>query len=365
MKKALQQMAARLPFNWLMVFNRAVLGIRLRKMLSLANRRSARARLEELRRDVAKLLRIDPIFVASDRRGFIEVSVRSHSQELAQRCSDAVRTNPSGTFCLRRFCLCCNETMPMLVDYQYGRVEEDGTRTPNWRERLVCGGCGMNNRQRLVAKLVQQSAVQYERPKIYLMEHVTPIFEWVRKLDTAEVDGSEYLGHQYKGGQRIKGVRHEDVMNLSYPDESFELIVSNDVMEHIPDAERALRECFRVLKRGGTVLATFPFHLGNDTTKVRATLAGNAIEHLLPPQYHGNPVSTDGSLVFQDFGWDLLDTMRKVGFSPVHCESYWSDEFGHLGPGLLVFRLCKPAQSIPAPSRGGSESSAPSATLHW
>lgn len=346
MKKALQEMVVRLPFIRSMMSNRGVLGMRLRWILSRENGPSARARLEALRRDVAKLLRIDPVFVASDRQGFIEGSTRSHSRALAQPCAEAVRTHPTGPFHLRRFCLCCNETRPMLVDYQFGEVEADGSRTPNWREWLVCHSCGMNNRQRLVAKLVQQSAVQYGRPRICLMEQVTPIFEWVSKLDAVEVHGSEYLGHEYKGGESIKGIRHEDVMNLSYADESFDMIVSNDVLEHIPDPGRALRECFRVLKLGGAVLATFPFHPGIDTTRVRATLVGNTIEHLLPAQYHGNPVSADGSLVFQDFGWDLLDVMTEAGFSSARLEVYGSDEFGHLGTGLLVFRLGK-AHSIP------------------
>ena len=234
----------------------------------------------------------------------------------------------------------------MLVDYQYGRLKEDGSRTPNWREWLVCTHCGMNNRQRLVAKLVQQSASLSVHPKIYLMEQVTPIYEWVKNLPGTEVHGSEYLGYEYKGGELINGVRHEDVMNLSYPDESFDLIASNDVLEHIPDPERAFRECFRVLQPGGVVLATFPFHVANDTTVVRARLKGDNIEHLLPPQYHGNPVSSNGSLVFHDFGWDLLDVMRSVGFSSAACEVYSSDQFGHLGTGLLVFRLSK-SESIP------------------
>lgn len=347
MKRALQQMAARLPFSRAFVWHAGALWKRLRGMPSLASRPSAAARLERLRSDVAKVLRIDPIFVAADRQAYFAALARSPALVLAERCAEAVRQHPSGTFDLRRFCLCCNETMPMLVDYQYCHVEEDGSRTPNWRERLVCPGCGMNNRQRLVAKLVQQSAAQHDRPRIYLMEQVTPIFEWLRKLDAIEVHGSEYLGHEYQGGVQIKGVRHEDVMNLSYPDESFDLIVSNDVLEHIPDPERALRECFRVLKRGGTVLATFPFHAGRETTVVRARLMDGQVKHSLEPRYHGNPVSSDGSLVFQDFGWDLLAVMTDAGFSPALCEAYASDEFGHLGTGLLVFRLCKP-HGVPA-----------------
>lgn len=334
--------------------------VRLRALLRAIGRSAAGPRLKNLRRDVGQLLRIAPVFVANDSKTFIEGHRQANLDEAARPYAEALARQKARRFHLRRFCLCCNEAMPMLVDYEACHVEADGSRTPNWRERLVCRGCQMNNRQRLVAKLVQQAAAPYDRPKVYLMEQVTPIFEWLRTLNTIEVHGSEYLGPAHKAGSRIRGVRHEDIMNLSYPDDSFDLIVSNDVMEHIPDPERALRECFRVLKRGGTVLATFPFHSAHETTRIRASLVGNTIEHLLPPEYHGNPLSSSGSLVFRDFGWDLLDTMRAVGFSPVHCEVYSSDEFGHLGTGLLVFRLGKPEapaveRRMPAP---GSDSHA-------
>jgi len=155
------------------------------------------------------------------------------------------------------------------------------------------------------------------------------------------VQGSEYLGYEHRGGEVVGGLRHEDVMNLSYGDACFDMIVSNDVLEHIPDPAAAFRECFRVLREGGVVLATFPFHTNREATLVRATLAGDRLEHLQPPQYHGNPVSADGSLVFQDFGWDLLAVARQAGFSDAACEAYRSDAFGHLGAGLLVFRLRK------------------------
>jgi hypothetical protein len=345
MKRALQQAALRLPLIGSIVAKRSLLRMRLRALLRPMTEPSAKARLRGLRRDVGQLLRIDPTFVAQDRQSFFEASGRAHLPDVSNRYADTLRTHKSGTFYLRRFCLCCNETTPMLVDYEYCRVEEDGSRTPNWRERLVCSSCGMNNRQRLVAKLVQQAAIRSAHPSIYLMEQVTPIFEWVKNLHGTELHGSEYLGYEYKGGERIHGVRHEDVMNLSYPDESFDLIVSNDVLEHIPSPVRALRECFRVLKPGGTVLATFPFHVRSDKTIARARLVGHNIEHLLSPQYHGNPVSSNGSLVFHDFGWDLLDMMRGVGYSSTLCELYSRDEFGHLGAGLLVFRMTK-AESV-------------------
>ena len=130
-------------------------------------------------------------------------------------------------------------------------------------------------------------------------------------------------------------------MALSYADASFDLIVSNDVLEHIPDPAAALRECFRVLRPGGAMLATFPFQPTVGPPLVRAKLVTARWSTSRLPQYHGNPVSADGSLVFNDFGWDLLDTMRHAGFTDAGCEMYMNDAYGHLGAGLLVFRLRK------------------------
>jgi ubiquinone/menaquinone biosynthesis C-methylase UbiE len=47
-------------------------------------------------------------------------------------------------------------------------------------------------------------------------------------------------------------LRKMDAMNLEFPDESFDLVVSANVMEHIPNPRRFIAECCRVLKRNGT-----------------------------------------------------------------------------------------------------------------
>lgn len=45
---------------------------------------------------------------------------------------------------------------------------------------------------------------------------------------------------------------------LEYPDASFDLVVNNQVMEHVEDLDAVLREIHRVLRPGGTVLSIFP-----------------------------------------------------------------------------------------------------------
>lgn len=77
-----------------------------------------------------------------------------------------------------------------------------------------------------------------------------------------------------------------------------------------------------------------------DESVIRAQLDNGQVEHLLSEAYHGNPVSADGSLVFTDFGWEILEQMKVAGFSDVSVDVYISAEFGHFGGGQLVFR-CK------------------------
>lgn len=200
----------------------------------------------------------------------------------------------------------------------------------------------MNNRQRLVAALIDQLLERKSGAKVYFMEQVTPIFHWaVTRFPDDEIIGSEYLGHKYQSGQIIKGIRHEDVMNLSFANDSLDLICSNDVFEHIPDPNRAFAECARVLRPGGIMLATIPFHCESNSSVVRASLTASGINHLLPAMFHGNPVSEKGSLVFTSFGWDILEDMKKAGFSDVFLEVYANAEYGHLGEGQIIFKVFK------------------------
>ena len=49
-----------------------------------------------------------------------------------------------------------------------------------------------------------------------------------------------------------------DGQQLPFPDATFDRIIAAEVMEHIPDDERAAAELARVLKPGGTVAITVP-----------------------------------------------------------------------------------------------------------
>ncbi len=51
-----------------------------------------------------------------------------------------------------------------------------------------------------------------------------------------------------------------DLTDLPYPNQSFDLVVASEVLEHVPDIQKALRELARVLRPGGKVVMTVPLH---------------------------------------------------------------------------------------------------------
>ena len=261
---------------------------------------------------------------------------RDHTRRVSVEKHIASLNRKNKSWNMVGYCEVCEEASAFLLDWAYAYDTPEG-KMPNYRERIVCERCRLNNRQRfMAARLMELVKDQYSNSSsIYLHEHVTPFYKAIAAIPGAnEVTGSEYLGHDKLPGQIIKGIRHEDATALSFNDCSFDIVVSNDVYEHVPDIEKALKETCRVVKDGGMLMFSVPFHAGSSNTQQRATMQGGVLTHLLPEQYHGNPVSAKGSLVFYDFGWDLLEMCRTAGFKDAHMLVYHSFMYGYLGQGL-------------------------------
>jgi SAM-dependent methyltransferase len=55
--------------------------------------------------------------------------------------------------------------------------------------------------------------------------------------------------------------RAEDAMSLSFADASFDLVISSECIEHVPEPARAVGEMLRVLRPGGRLVLTTPNRL--------------------------------------------------------------------------------------------------------
>jgi SAM-dependent methyltransferase len=101
--------------------------------------------------------------------------------------------------------------------------------------------------------------------------------------------------------------RSEDLEHQTFPSQSFDLVITQDVFEHLFHPDLAIREIARTLRPGGAHVMTVPLVEGSAASKRRACIESGLVHHLLPAQYHGNPVSQDGSLVTIDWGYDILE----------------------------------------------------------
>jgi SAM-dependent methyltransferase len=229
------------------------------------------------------------------------------------------------------FCNVCARAVAFQGDWMHSNG-----KTANFRERLVCPFCKLNNRQRFMAHLLMV-ATRLGAPQAptYLHEQVTPFFFWAQRALPGTVIGSEYLGPDIPSGTSMREMRHEDAQALSFSDASLDTIVSNDVFEHVPDIDLCLAESARVLRPSGRLYFSIPFH-DREKTVQRAAMRDGEIVELLPPQYHGNPIDPKGSLVFYEHGWDILGRCRRAGFSDAYILGYWSLLYGHLGYGLQL-----------------------------
>ena len=235
----------------------------------------------------------------------------------------------------RALCRCCGNLETMIIDTIAG-LDPAQVSLLGWRETAVCQGCGLNSRMRAMVAAVRELRDDGPTTDAYVAEQTTFSFVKLSALLPGLV-GSEYLGPEVPGGSVRDGLRHEDLTALSFARRGLDLVITQDVLEHVPDYRSALAESARVLRRGGRLLFTVPFDPGAATTQIRATVVDGKIANHLPPEIHGNPLSGDGSLCFQNFGWDLLGDLRAAGFRDASALVVWAPWSGHLGFPSFVF----------------------------
>ncbi len=114
---------------------------------------------------------------------------------------------------------------------------------------------------------------------------------------------SEYYKDVPNGGKK-GDVICVDLCNIPFEDSSFDLVITEDVFEHINGYQEAFCEIQRILKPNGRHIFTVPLHEGRST----ASRIGNPRKI-----YHGDPLNAGGVIVVTDFGDDLLEIIEKSG----------------------------------------------------
>ena len=154
------------------------------------------------------------------------------------------------------------------------------------------------------------------RRHVYELSSRGPLVGYLRS-HAGKLTLSEYFD-DVPPGQYKAGVQCQDVQQLTYPDGCFDVCTSTEVFEHVPRDLEGFRELHRVLRPDGILLFTVPME-GGEKTVERARLVNGRLEHLLPPEYHGDRIRGSGAvLCFRNYGTDILDRLGAAGFSRSH-----------------------------------------------
>jgi SAM-dependent methyltransferase len=128
----------------------------------------------------------------------------------------------------------------------------------------------------------------------------------------------------------------EDLEALTFEDESIDIFITQDVLEHLLRPDLALREIARVLRPGGAHIFTVPI-FPRSTTLVRAErLANGSIRHRLPPEFHQDPMDPNGSLVVREWGNDICDYIEGSSGLRTNRHEFHDANFGLEGQFMEV-----------------------------
>lgn len=104
-----------------------------------------------------------------------------------------------------------------------------------------------------------------------------------------------------------------DICNLPFEDNSYDVILCNHVLEHIPDDTKAMQELYRVLKPNGMGIFQIPQDLSRTTTFSDDSITDEKERAKIFGQYDHVRI----------YGRDYFDKLRSIGFNVVE-EDYTS-----------------------------------------
>ena len=186
-----------------------------------------------------------------------------------------------------------------------GQATEFVARDAWLRDHFLCRRCGSKPRERALIRTLEMFFPDWTERVIH---ESSPIARGasVRLARECKHYIPSQLYPDMRYGDERDGVRCENLECLTFEDNSIDLHITQDVMEHVFHPERVFKEIARTLKPGGAHVFTVPIVNKHLPTQARAEITeAGAISHLLPAKYHGNPISCDGALVTVDWGFDI------------------------------------------------------------
>lgn len=169
----------------------------------------------------------------------------------------------------------------------------------------VCIACQSNLRSRTLAAAL----LDYFKFKGTLQEFCATSRQ-ARSLRLLELNEAGSLSSRLARFRRHTLARYPevDMQALPHHNESWDIVLHSDVLEHVHNPLLGLRECYRVLVAGGVLIYTIPIVYGRLTRNRQG----------LPPSYHGAPEQSQQDWKVQtEYGADFWLQPIEAGFRKI------------------------------------------------
>lgn len=174
-----------------------------------------------------------------------------------------------------------------FLSYGYGKT----------RPNVLAPGTLSLERHRLLWLYLQQETDFFKKPRKVL--HVAPEqafldrFRGLKHLDYTTTDLESPLAD-------IKA----DLTDLPFVENTFDMVICNHVLEHIPEDKKAMSEIYRVLKPGGMAILQVPYEADREKTFSDDSITDPKERARIFGQYDHVRV----------YGMDYFDTLASIGF---------------------------------------------------
>ena len=190
-----------------------------------------------------------------------------------------------------KYCPVCGYKTPIFIA---GGVK--------YRKNAMCPNCNSLERHRFLSFFINHK-LNIKEKNIKLL-HFAPeksfydIFENLENIEyyTGDIEKSYY----------VKEII--DIQNIQYPDNFFNLIICNHVLEHVPDDKKAMKELYRIIQpvsEDNGVIIMVPIDFNSQTTLEKEEY--NTPE--LREKYYGQHDHV------RMYGMDFQDKLEEVGFN--------------------------------------------------
>ena len=190
------------------------------------------------------------------------------------------------------------------------------------RENALCPNCLSLERHRLLwLWLVRESDIGRGAMALPKMLHIAPEVALMRKFKKMYASTPDrYVTADLESPLADM---HFDVQQIPLEAESFDAIICNHIMEHVEDDGKALRELYRIMRRGGWGVILSPVELEREHTFEDDTITDPAERTRIFGQYdHRRIYGRDYAARLREAGFEVYDIDYKNELSKAEQELY-------------------------------------------